>query len=97
MIAPGQLAETPLLADVREEGDLDRFGEPTIRTLWNLAGAPVVCLPAGRTPAGMPVGVQIAGPHHRDRALLRLAETYEEAHAPLKWVPETCRGNPRSA
>ncbi len=88
VIVPGQLAETPLLADVREEGDLERFGEPTIRTLWNLAGAPVVCLPAGRTPAGMPVGVQLAGPHHRDRALLRLAETYQEAHAPLKLGPE---------
>ena len=97
VIAPGQLAETPLLADVREEGDLERFGEPTIRTLWNLAGAPVVCLPAGRTEAGMPVGVQLAGPHHRDRALLRLAEAYQEAHAPLKLVPDACRGDLGSA
>jgi aspartyl-tRNA(Asn)/glutamyl-tRNA(Gln) amidotransferase subunit A len=88
VIAPGQLAETPLLADVREEGDLERFGEPTIRTLWNLAGVPVVCLPAGRTPTGMPVGVQLASPHHRDRALLRLAEAYQEAHAPRKLGPE---------
>lgn len=95
VIAPGQLAETPLLAEVREEGDLERFGEPTIRSLWNLAGAPVVCLPAGRTPAGMPVGVQIAGPHHRDRALLRLAETYQEVHAPRPLLPDILARRPK--
>lgn len=79
VIAPGQVEETPPLAAVRDGGDLDRFGEPTIRSLWNLAGTPVVCLPVGRTPAGMPVGVQLAGAQHHDRALLRVATAYQEA------------------
>ncbi|MBS1890594.1 MAG: amidase [Actinobacteria bacterium] len=79
LIVPGQLLETPPLSLVRDGGDLDRFGEPTIRSMWNLAGSPVVCLPAGRTPAGLPVGVQLVGAHHRDRALLALAIAYQEA------------------
>lgn len=34
---------------------------------------PVVALPAGRTPGGLPVGIQLIGPHLRDRWLLSVA------------------------
>lgn len=40
---------------------------------------PVVALPAGRTPAGLPVGVQVIGPFLQDRRLLRTAEALDGA------------------
>lgn len=48
--------------------------------LANLCGNPAVSLPAGLTPAGLPVGLQIVGPRFCDARLLRLARLYEEAH-----------------
>ncbi|MBS1888530.1 MAG: amidase [Actinobacteria bacterium] len=96
VIAPGQLAETPPLTAVREGGDLDRFGEPTIRSMWNLAGSPVVCLPVGRTSAGMPVGAQLAGAPHRDPDLLQLATIFQTAtsHHEFDASADLDRGRP---
>ena len=48
-----------------------------------LAGAigamllPVTVIPAGSTPEGLPVGVQLIGPMFEDRTPLRLAELLE--------------------
>ena len=43
---------------------------------------PVVTLPTGPTPAGLPVGVQVVGPFLSDRRLLRLAELLDAAGGP---------------
>jgi amidase len=40
---------------------------------------PVVTLPAGPTPAGLPVGIQVIGPYLGDLRLLRIAEVLEAA------------------
>ncbi|HWW52753.1 MAG TPA: amidase family protein [Acidimicrobiales bacterium] len=40
---------------------------------------PVVTLPAGRTPSGLPVGVQVIGPFLSDARLLRIGEVLDEA------------------
>jgi len=40
---------------------------------------PVVTLPAGPTPDGLPVGVQVVGPYLGDLRLLRVAELVDEA------------------
>ena len=34
---------------------------------------PAVAIPAGATPDGLPVGVQVIGPHLGDKRLLRIA------------------------
>ncbi|MFN8037902.1 MAG: amidase family protein [Acidimicrobiales bacterium] len=39
---------------------------------------PVVTLPTGLTPSGLPVGVQVVGPHLSDRRLLRIAALLDE-------------------
>jgi amidase len=64
--------------------DIDGAAVPHIVTMaW--AGAigavllPVVTLPAGRTPAGLPVGVQVIGPFLSDLQLLRTAELLAQA------------------
>ena len=45
----------------------------------NLAGVPAVSVPCGLSPAGLPVGLQLVGPHWSEAALLRFADAYERA------------------
>ena len=45
----------------------------------NLAGLPALSLPAGWTPEGLPVGVQLIGRAGEDRALLALGRQLEQA------------------
>ena len=40
---------------------------------------PAAVIPAGRSPNGLPIGVQIVGPHLHDRRLLRIAALVDEA------------------
>jgi amidase len=44
-----------------------------------LTGLPAISVPAGFTPEGMPVGLQIVGRHHADLAVLRIAHALEQA------------------
>lgn len=46
---------------------------------FNVFDLPCVCVPAGRTPEGLPVGVQIAGRPFREREVLAAARIVEEA------------------
>ncbi len=45
----------------------------------NLAGVPAISLPCGRDPGGMPIGLQIIGPHFGEERILRAAYAFEEA------------------
>ncbi|WP_454740155.1 amidase [Cupriavidus necator] len=44
-----------------------------------LAGVPVICVPAGFSPSGLPMGLQILGPAQKDFAVLQLAHAWEQA------------------
>jgi Asp-tRNA(Asn)/Glu-tRNA(Gln) amidotransferase A subunit family amidase len=60
--------------DGREVGYLDamRF------TQWfNLLGAPAAVVPVGRSPIGLPIGIQIAGRPYSDEAVLGIAAAIE--------------------
>ncbi|WP_040740746.1 amidase [Nocardia tenerifensis] len=46
--------------------------------LATMPGLPATAIPAGRSPEGLPVGVQLIGPMFEDRTPLRLAELLEE-------------------
>ncbi|GAB3572249.1 amidase [Amycolatopsis endophytica] len=46
--------------------------------LATMPGLPATAIPAGRSPEGLPVGVQLIGPAFEDRTPLRLAELLEE-------------------
>jgi amidase len=47
--------------------------------LATMPGLPATAIPAGRSPGGLPVGVQLIGPMFEDRTPLRLAELLEQA------------------
>ncbi|MBF6208736.1 amidase [Streptomyces gardneri] len=63
--------------------DIDGVGYP-YRDLhaWpgvaTMPGLPATAIPAGRSPEGLPVGVQLIGPMFEDRTPLRLAELLEQ-------------------
>jgi aspartyl-tRNA(Asn)/glutamyl-tRNA(Gln) amidotransferase subunit A len=44
---------------------------------FNLTQQPAASVPCGRTPDGLPVGLQIVGPRHADALVLRAARAYE--------------------
>lgn len=46
--------------------------------LATMPGLPATAIPAGRSPEGLPVGVQLIGPMFEDRTTMRLAELLEE-------------------
>jgi len=44
-----------------------------------VTGCPAISVPAGFTPEGLPVGLQIVGPRWRDREVLEVAHAFEQA------------------
>ncbi|MFD9902852.1 amidase [Streptomyces sp. NPDC059063] len=63
--------------------DIDGVAYPYLDQLvWaglaTMPGLPATAVPAGRSPEGLPVGVQLIGPMFEDRTPLRLAELLEQ-------------------
>ena len=59
------------------EADLvatDHTGSPLLNALWTLLHTPVVSIPVGDGPSGLPLGVQLIGFRYGDGALLAAAE-----------------------
>jgi len=52
---------------------LETTGDPILCTLWTYLGTPAVTVPLLRSPAGMPLGVQLVGRRDGDARLLRTA------------------------
>jgi amidase len=47
--------------------------------LITVTGCPAISVPAGFTPEGWPVGIQLVGPHRGERRLLEVAHAFEQA------------------
>ena len=45
----------------------------------NLAGIPGISLPCGLSKGGLPIGLQLLGPHFSEEQLLRAARMFEQA------------------
>jgi amidase len=52
--------------------------QPVWAGLATMPGLPATAIPAGRSPEGLPVGVQLIGPMFEDHTPLRLAELLEQ-------------------
>jgi len=52
-----------------------------MRSCWyiSLVGNPALSIPAGFTPEGLPIGLQIVGRRRQDFSVLQLAQAYEQA------------------
>lgn len=54
------------------------FDQLVLAAVATMPGLPATAIPAGLSPAGLPVGVQLIGPMYEDRTPLRLAELLEQ-------------------
>jgi aspartyl-tRNA(Asn)/glutamyl-tRNA(Gln) amidotransferase subunit A len=88
LVATPTLSRTALAIDHDFFTPIEIDGEPagTVRQSWypytlpfNLSGSPAVTLPCGFASDGLPMGLQLVGPHLGDERLLRAAALYEMA------------------
>lgn len=90
LVTPTTPMPAPAIAELK--ANPDRLRPAELRLLrntrpFNVWGLPAISLPCGFTESGLPIGVQIAGPHWREDLVLRLAHAYEQATA---WHKREC-------
>jgi Asp-tRNA(Asn)/Glu-tRNA(Gln) amidotransferase A subunit family amidase len=54
---------------------------------FNMTGHPVVCVPAGLTDEGLPVGLQVVGPRFSESRLLAVGKAFEDANPWMESYP----------
>jgi aspartyl-tRNA(Asn)/glutamyl-tRNA(Gln) amidotransferase subunit A len=87
LITPTMPIPAPRIADLKKDPEALRPAELTLlrnTRPFNVWGLPAISIPCGATKSGLPIGLQIAGPHWREDLVLRLAQAYEQAtkHSP---------------
>src|SRR5215471_18118634 len=78
------IAELKTNAEALRPAELKLLRNTRPFNVWDL---PTISLPCGFTQSGLPIGLQIAGPHWREDLVLRLAHAYEQATA---WHKRRC-------
>ena len=63
----------------RTEDPLQMYLADIYTVTGSLSGIPGISVPCGKTQAGLPVGLQIFGPHFKEGQVLRLAHAFEKA------------------
>jgi aspartyl-tRNA(Asn)/glutamyl-tRNA(Gln) amidotransferase subunit A len=84
LITPTTPIPAPAIAELK--GNPENLRPKEILMLRNTRpintwGVPAISVPCGFTRAGLPIGLQIVGPHWREDLVLRLAYGYEQATA----------------
>jgi aspartyl-tRNA(Asn)/glutamyl-tRNA(Gln) amidotransferase subunit A len=90
LVTPTMPMPAPAIADLKANPEALRPAElKLLRNTrpFNVWGLPAISLPCGFTQSGLPIGLQIAGPHWREDLVLRLAHAYEQATA---WHKRKC-------
>ncbi|MDR7545618.1 MAG: amidase family protein [Armatimonadota bacterium] len=89
---PTMLREAPPAAAAASSGSWQALrNRIQLVAPFNLTGSPAVSVPAGRTPSGLPVGLQIVGPHYAERKVLALAAVVQQT-VPLPPPPDDLGG-----
>jgi aspartyl-tRNA(Asn)/glutamyl-tRNA(Gln) amidotransferase subunit A len=91
LVTPTTPTSAPTIADLKRDPEALRPAElKLLRNTrpFNVWGLPGISVPCGFTQNGLPIGLQIAGPHWREDLVLRLAHAYEQATA---WHKRRCR------
>jgi len=90
LVTPTTPTAAPAIAELKADPDALRPAElKLLRNTrpFNVWGLPAISVPCGFTESGLPIGLQIAGPHWREDLVLRLAHAYEQATA---WHGRRC-------
>jgi aspartyl-tRNA(Asn)/glutamyl-tRNA(Gln) amidotransferase subunit A len=92
LVTPTMPIPAPANADLKKDQAALRPAELTLlrnTRPFNVWGLPAISVPCGFMKSGLPIGLQIAGPHWREDLVLRLAQAYEQA---TEWQTLGCRG-----
>jgi len=84
LVTPTMPIPAPAIAELKANPDALRPAElKLLRNTrpFNVWGLPAISVPCGFTQGGLPIGLQIAGPHWREDRVLCLAHAYEQATA----------------
>jgi aspartyl-tRNA(Asn)/glutamyl-tRNA(Gln) amidotransferase subunit A len=90
IVTPTTPIPAPAIAELKTSPDSLRPAElKLLRNTrpFNVWGLPAISVPCGFTQDGLPIGLQIAGPHWCEDLVLRLAHAYEQATA---WHKRQC-------
>ena len=82
LVTPTMPIPAPAIADLKKDPEALRPAELALlrnTRPFNVWGLPAISVPCGFTKSGLPIGLQIAGPHWREDLVLRLAHGYELA------------------
>jgi len=82
IVTPTMPTAAPSIAELKADPDALRPAElKLLRNTrpFNVWGLPAISVPCGFTAGGLPIGMQIAGPHWREDLVLQLAHAYERA------------------
>jgi len=93
LVTPTMPIPAPAIADLKKDPAALRPVELALlrnTRPFNVWGLPAISVPCGFTKSGLPIGLQIAGPHWREDLLLRLAHAYESATEWHRRRPVTC-------
>ena len=82
MVTPTTPVSPPTIAEVISNST--KAVEFTVINIRNTSpfdvyGVPTISIPCGFTAAGLPIGLQISGPHGAEATVLRIAHAYEQA------------------
>jgi aspartyl-tRNA(Asn)/glutamyl-tRNA(Gln) amidotransferase subunit A len=81
LVTPTMPMAAPAIAELKMNPEALRPAE--LRLLrntrpFNVWGLPAISIPCGFTQGGLPIGLQIAGPHWREDLVFQLAHAYEQ-------------------
>jgi aspartyl-tRNA(Asn)/glutamyl-tRNA(Gln) amidotransferase subunit A len=82
LVTPTTPVPAPAIDELKQNPDLLRPRELLLLRNTrpvNVWGLPAISVPCGFTTAGLPIGLQIIGPHWREDRVLQLAHAYEQA------------------
>jgi aspartyl-tRNA(Asn)/glutamyl-tRNA(Gln) amidotransferase subunit A len=91
LVTPTTPIAAPVIAELQQNPELLRPRELVLLRNTrpvNVWGLPAISVPCGFTRAGLPIGLQIIGPHWGEARVLQLAHAYEQATEWHKRRPE---------
>ena len=77
-------------AGAKSHNPLEMYLTDIYNCAANLAGIPALSIPCGLTPAGLPVGLQLMGPHFSEDRLLQVAHQFQRVTDHHERRPPIC-------